>query len=307
MRIAITGASGQLGRELVPLVKLRGHLAIPLSRSELDVTRFAAVAAAFALAKPDVVIHAAAYTSVDAAEAEPGTAFAVNQDGTRHVAQVCLGAGIPLVFISTDYVFDGESRVPYRPDDPPHALNAYGASKLAGERCVQDSGVAHLIVRTSWLYGAHGSNFVKTILQLAQERPRLEVVDDQYGSPTWTGTLAEALVDLTTSGARGVMHVSDRTADDCGPLGISWCEFARAILADARLVSSVAAVPTSAFPRPARRPAYSVLDLEATEKWLGRRLPHWRVSLRRMLGQAQSPDLGSMPLGRRHRSTGSHS
>ncbi|MFN2431360.1 MAG: dTDP-4-dehydrorhamnose reductase [Gemmatimonadota bacterium] len=278
MRIGVTGAGGQLGRDLVFAARRDGHEPVAWSRRELDVTIVEAVRRAVEDSRPDVVVHAAAYTAVDRAERERELAFAVNAGGTEHVALACAAAGVPIVYVSTDYVFDGSRRMAYRPDDGPCPLNVYGASKLEGERRVQGSGAPWLIVRTSWVYGRHGTNFVKTVLRLARERDRLRVVADQVGSPTSTATLARALVALAAGGARGILHVTDRTSRP-GAGGITWHEFACAILRIAGSRTPVDPISSETLQQAAVRPPHSVLDVEQAESFLGRSFPDWEESL----------------------------
>ena len=282
MRIAVTGAGGQLGRELLRAIPDAGHEAVGWTRAELDVTDGAAVEGALEAAAPDAVVHAAAYTAVDRAEREPAAAHAVNDRGTAHVAAACARLGVPVVvYPSTDYVFDGGKRRPYEPHDVPRPLNVYGASKLAGERRVAESGAEHLIVRTSWLYGAGGRSFVRTVLRRALAGEPLRIVADQVGSPTWTGSLAPALVPLLEANARGLVHVTDLTSKADGAAGVTWCELARGALEEAGIEAALEPVTSSEWPSPARRPAYSVLDVSLAERLLNRGLVPWRDALRR--------------------------
>jgi dTDP-4-dehydrorhamnose reductase len=219
--------------------------------------------------EPDAVFQCAAYTAVDAAEENEAAAMRVNAESVAFAAGACHKIGAALVYPSTDYVFSGVSNRPYRPGDPTGPLNAYGRSKLAGEVAARRAG-RWLVVRTSWLYGQGGPNFVDTIRQLAGERERLEVVDDQVGRPTWTGTLAKAMVELVMRRAEGVLHVTDQGEP------VSWHGLARAILERTGERAEVVPVPSSRFPRPARRPSYSVLDCSGAERLLGEALPEWR-------------------------------
>ncbi|MBA2564428.1 MAG: dTDP-4-dehydrorhamnose reductase [Gemmatimonadetes bacterium] len=279
MRVAVTGAGGQLGVDLIREIRRSAHEAVAWTRADLDVECPDQVRRALDAAQPELVVHAAAYTAVDRAEAEPERAYAVNDTGTANVARACARAVVPFIYVSTDYVFDGAKRSPYEPHDEPRPLNVYGASKLAGERRVQETDGDWLIVRTSWVYGAQGPNFVRTILGLARERDRLRVVDDQVGSPTWTVSLARTLVQLATTRARGVLHVTDRTLAPDGTVGISWHAFARAIVEEAGCDVRVERISTEDMPRPAVRPRYSVLDVRAAELVLGAPLPGWQSSL----------------------------
>jgi dTDP-4-dehydrorhamnose reductase len=239
---------------------------VGLTHAELDVTDAAAVTEALSGA---TVINCAAYTNVDGAESDSEAAHAVNADGARNVAE----AAARVVYVSTDYVFDGSKREPYVESDPTGPLQEYGHSKLAGERATAAANEDHLVVRSAWLFGAGGRNFVETMLALGRERDELLVVDDQVGSPTFTGHLAEALVALADGDERGVLHVAG--AGSC-----SWYGFARAIFERAGLDASVRPCATDDFPRPARRPANSVLASERGAPVL----PAWEDGLDAYLG-----------------------
>jgi dTDP-4-dehydrorhamnose reductase len=261
--IHVVGAGGMLGQDIV---RASGGAAAALTRAELDVTDAAAVREALAGA---TVINCAAYTDVDGAESDSVAAHAVNEEGARNVAET---AG-RVLYVSTDYVFDGSKGEPYVESDPPGPIQEYGRSKLAGERATAHANLDHLIVRSSWLFGAGGTNFVETILGLAGERDELRVVDDQVGCPTFTGHLAEALLTLAAGHERGLLHVAG--AGSC-----SWFEFAREIVERAGVDCQVQPCSTDEFPRPARRPAYSVLGSERG----GPALPAWQAGLDAYLG-----------------------
>ncbi len=280
MRILITGANGQLGHELVRV--LRGHdlVLADLPAFDLlkpDAERF------IRDARPDLVIHAAAYTDVDGAEREPALAMAVNAEGTELVARGAASIGARLIAISTDYVFDGRSSIPYDEQDAPSPLGVYGRSKYEGERLALRSCPNTLIVRTSWLYGLHGKNFVKTIMRLAAERPELRVVADQRGSPTHAGDLAEALAHLTMVPLRGVAHATG--AGDC-----TWYEFASEIVTLMGLSVPVHPITTAEARRAAFRPAYAVLKNRVLAG-VGITLPHWKDALERFIKSAQTAPL----------------
>ncbi|MBI4539302.1 MAG: dTDP-4-dehydrorhamnose reductase [Gemmatimonadetes bacterium] len=277
MRVLVTGAAGMLGSAVMDEARARGVDVTGPPLEELDVTDAAAAERVIVGARADWVIHCAGYTDVDGAESEPDQAMAVNAAGTANVACASAAAGTCILYVSTDYVFDGGGSRPYRPGDQPNPINAYGRSKLAGEVAVRESGAGWLIVRTSWLYGRGGRNFVDTILRLARERPRIEVVADQRGRPTWTASLAGTLLDLVAAGAAGVLHAAD--SGDA-----SWYELALATLERAGMNTPVAAISSAELARPARRPGYSVLDTADTDALLGRAAPHWRTSLARYLG-----------------------
>jgi dTDP-4-dehydrorhamnose reductase len=261
--IHVVGAGGMLGQDTV---RAAGGAAVALTRAELDVTDAAAVREALAGA---TVINCAAYTDVDGSEGDPVSAHAVNERGARNVAE----AAERVLYVSTDYVFDGTKGEPYVESDPTAPLQEYGRSKLAGERATAEANPNHLVVRSSWLFGAGGENFVATMLGLAGERDELRVVDDQVGCPTFTGHLAEALVALAQRDERGILHAA-------GTGSCSWFEFARAILERAEIECTVQPCTTDEFPRPARRPAYSVLGSERA----GPSLPAWQDGLDAYLG-----------------------
>jgi dTDP-4-dehydrorhamnose reductase len=268
MRIFITGADGQLGSELRRVLHDQ-TLALGIwpqfNLEQPDVGRYIVEAG------PDVVIHAAAYTNVDQAEREPDRAMRINADGTRRVAQAAAEVGAKLVYLSTDYVFDGRKRAPYVETDEPHPINAYGRSKLQGER----EAFAHcpntLVIRTSWLYGRTGKNFVRTVLQLATEQPVLRVVADQRGCPTHARDLADALRRVLPLDLRGILHIAGE--GDC-----TWHEFAREIVSLMGLSAVVEPISTAESRRAARRPAYSVLSCRRLND-AGVRMPHWKVAL----------------------------
>jgi dTDP-4-dehydrorhamnose reductase len=282
LRIGVTGARGMLARTLIGTLASRGHEVLAWTEDDLDITRAEAVRRTLGDQRPDAVVQCAAYTAVDAAETEETLALRINADGTRHVAEACAEVGALLVYPSTDYVFAGSADRPYRPTDPTAPLSAYGRTKLAGEHAARAAG-ATAVVRTSWLYGAGGRHFVETITRMAGERDHLEVVDDQVGRPTWTGSLAVVIAELVERGVTGTFHATD------GGEPVSWHGFARAILEEQGIRTPVEPVDSTRFPRPARRPAYSVLDCSETEAAIGRPLPHWRDALRRYLAGASTP------------------
>jgi len=275
-RALITGGAGLLASALGPELEQRGWVVDRLGRERLDITKEPEVFAAMRKRTPDVVFHCAAYTAVDRAESERNLAFRVNRDGAGAVARAC-GDRALMVYPSTDYVFSGEATVPYGPEDSTGPLNAYGASKLAGEELVAEAASRYLIARTSWLYGSGGRNFVDRMLELAEGGANaLTVVHDQTSRPTWSVDLAEALVDLVEYGATGVYHVA-------GGGQATWFELAREAFALRGLRVPVEPVTTAAFGAPAPRPGFSVLDLEGTERVLGRPMRHWREALSRYL------------------------
>ena len=279
MKALVVGAGGQLGAALGRVLPAGGL--VMRGRSELDVRDAASLARAMADARPDVVFNAAAYNAVDAAEGEPATAFAVNALGPLNLARACREVGALLVHFSTDYVFDGSDRRPIPEERCPRPLSVYGASKLSGEALVAASGAAHLIVRTSGLFASGGSrdkggSFVERILAKARAGDTLRVVDDQVFAPTYASDLAQAVLALVSSGARGLFHVTNE-----GPC--SWRELAVAAVEEAGLPTRVEAIPAAELGAPAARPRYSVLD---TERYRSLGLPPlrpWRDALRAML------------------------
>ena len=267
MRLLVTGAAGMLGRDVVAAAERAGHEVVALTRRELDVTEPEATAAAIARARPDAVVNCAAWTDVDGAEAAEEQATRVNGDGARNVA----AAGVHTVHVSTDYVFDGEASEPYPEDAATAPRSAYGRSKLAGEGPVLAAGGA--VVRTSWTFGTGGPNFVATMLRLSEDRDELTVVDDQVGSPTFTGHLAPALVAVAERRLRGVLHVAG--AGHC-----SWFDLAAATFEEAGRTVVLHRGRTADLDRPAPRPAYSVLGVTRPDT---PRLPPWREGLREYL------------------------
>ena len=255
MKVLITGAGGQLGTELALYLKreLAQAAIFPLSRQDLDITDFQKVHQVINAIRPDVIIHAAAYTKVDQAETDKDLAYAINASGTRNIALCGENVGAKLVYISTDYVFDGRKDVPYTEFDQPNPLNTYGRTKLAGEEFIKSASSRHFIIRTSWVYGKYGNNFVKTMLHLAQERQELMVVDDQVGSPTYTLDLAEFIVSLMKTEQYGIYHATNVGA-------CSWYELASEIFSLKGIKVKLRPCRSDEFIRPARRPAYSVLD-----------------------------------------------
>jgi dTDP-4-dehydrorhamnose reductase len=251
--VLITGSNGQLGKELVELFSKVDFNVYGYNREQMDVTNQEKVQEIIHKIKPDIVLHSAAHTKVDLAESEPDHAYDINAYGTRNVAVASEQVGAKLVYVSTDYVFDGTGTEPYNEFSPTSPLGIYGKSKLAGERFVRDLHSKFFIVRTSWVYGKYGDNFVKTMLKLGEEREELSVVSDQIGCPTYTRDLANCMLELVQSERYGVYHVSN--SGKC-----SWYEFAKAIFEEAGINVKVNACSTSEFPRPAARPANSVFD-----------------------------------------------
>lgn len=272
MRCLVLGGTGMLGSAVVREAQERGHEALGLSHAQADVTRSESLLPWADSFRPDVVINCAAFTKVDACETEPETAFSVNGQGVANAAAAADRAGARLLHVSSDYVFDGTACEPYPEDAATAPLSVYGQSKLSGER----HALAYprgLVVRTSWLFGPGGPNFAATMVNLIRQgKLPLRVVDDQVGRPTYTGFLARALVDLAPLGTTGIVHYGNREP-------VSWYSFATAI---ARLVSpeaQVLPVTTAEFPRPAPRPAYSVLAVDRFEEAVGRPVEPWEAGL----------------------------
>jgi dTDP-4-dehydrorhamnose reductase len=284
VKILVTGARGLLGTEVVADARARGHEVIALGREALDVTDAAACRRAMEAPRPDAVIHCAAYTAVDRAESEPELARALNRDATRNVAEAAAAQGATMVHVSTDYVFDGRKRTPYLPSDEPAPISVYGRTKLEGEISAREAAPGALVVRTSWLFGA-GGGFVSAMLRRAAAGERLRVVDDQCSRPTWAPDAARATVDLLESGAQGTWHVAG--GGECTRL-----ELMRDALRARGLRVEVEPISTANFGAPAPRPAYSVLDLTATEARLGRRMRDWREALRQCLLGGDAPAEG---------------
>ena len=278
MRVLVTGALGMLGTDMVRSLEAEGNEIFATDIDELDITQFDLL---FGMTKdlcPDVIVNCAAYTDVDKAEEEWEKALQVNGLGVKNLALVCKDSNIDLCHISTDYVFDGKKEGPYMPDDPPNPINAYGKSKLAGEKHIQEIMEKFYIVRTSWLYGKHGKNFVYTVLNLAQKQDELRIVDDQIGSPTWTVTLARVIASLIRTKKYGLYHATDETEG-----GISWFDFAREIVKIAGLNVKIMPIGSEGFPQKANRPKNSVLDLQNLISILGEELPLWSISLNNFL------------------------
>ena len=271
--VLVTGAGGQLGQELMRLGSRRPDVRlVGLDRRRLNVTDPVACLRAAAEVRPDAVIHAAAYTAVDRAESEPETARLINVDGAHDMAEAAESVGARFCYVSTDYVFNGLGNRPYRESDPTGPCSVYGRTKLAGEAAVLAACTRTFVVRTSWVYGAYGCNFVKTMLKLAETGKPLRVVDDQVGSPTWTYDLAELLLQLVQTDQYGVYHAA-------GGGHCSWYHFARTIFEICERVVEVSPSTTAEYPRPAPRPAYSVLDSEALRQAGFTPLRHWREAL----------------------------
>ncbi|MGD0034332.1 dTDP-4-dehydrorhamnose reductase [Paenibacillus illinoisensis] len=282
MKVLVTGANGQLGRDVVLLLEKEGHSVLACDRDRMDITNQAQCNEVISSYHPEVVVHCAAYTAVDAAETDIDGAYKVNAVGTRNVTVSAEKAGAKLIYISTDYVFDGNSLNPYQEYDDTNPQSVYGKSKRAGELLVQSLSSKWFVVRTSWVYGLYGNNFVKTMLKLGQEKPKLQVVHDQKGSPTYTVDLAGFILELMQTEMYGVYHASN--SDTC-----TWYEFTQAIFEEAGSVGGIfiqaqlEPCTTDQFPRPAPRPRNSVMDhLSIRTNGLADLRP-WREGLREFI------------------------
>ncbi|MFL5260504.1 MAG: dTDP-4-dehydrorhamnose reductase [Hyphomicrobiales bacterium] len=280
MKAAVTGSAGQIVQSLLERSTSDIEI-IPVGRPALDLSVPATIGPALERARPDIIVNAAAYTAVDQAEAEPDLAMAINRDGAAEVARTAQRLRVPIIQISTDYVFSGESAEPYRETDAPDPRGVYGRSKLAGEEAMRAEHAAPIILRTSWVYSPFGSNFVKTMLRLAGERDVIRVVDDQTGNPTAAFDAAEGILRVVSwavdrPGLAGTFHMS-------GTGAVTWCGLARQVFAVSAAwggpVAAVEAIPSSAYPTSARRPRNSRLDTGLFECTFGMRLPKWEASV----------------------------
>ncbi|MGZ9583853.1 dTDP-4-dehydrorhamnose reductase [Paenibacillus marinisediminis] len=271
-RVLVTGAQGQLGLDMVQALEAKGYAVIACSRKEMDVTDMDEVMEVMDRERPAAVIHASAYTKVDLAETERDEVYRVNVYGTRNVAVASQQIGAKMVYVSTDYVFDGRTGKAYDEFARPHPINVYGRSKWEGEQMVRQFQLRSFIVRTSWLFSKNGDNFVKTMLKQGKEQRELKVVHDQVGSPTYTADLAAAIIRLLGTDRYGTYHITNQGV-------CSWHELACAIMEEAGFNVMVRSVPTSQFPRPARRPAYSALEGRALRLNGFPALRHWREAL----------------------------
>ncbi len=287
MRILVTGSTGQLGFEVLRLFSQSGHEVIAPVRQELDFLNPKQVAEGVRRFQADWVINCAAYTQVDRAESEVEQAFVINRDSAARLAGAVANYGGKVLHVSTDFVFDGKQSRPYREEDEAHPLGVYGRSKWEGEQAVRTALPEATILRTAWVYGVHGHNFVKTILRVAREGKPLRVVNDQLGTPTWARDIAGVIRTLVQNRARGTYHYTNAGST-------SWHGFATAIIAGASetgfalKTTTVEDIPTSGYPTPARRPAYSVLDTLKIQSLLTTPIPHWRDSLNKMLKELHS-------------------
>jgi dTDP-4-dehydrorhamnose reductase len=287
MNLLVLGAAGQIGRELCRLSWPAPYQIVGVDRAGVDISREEAVADAVRRERPDIIINAAASTAVDRAESEPEAAFAVNAAAPGYLAAACKLARIPLIHISTDYVFDGTKQTPYREDDPVNPLGVYGRSKEAGDRAVRAVLAEHVILRTAWVYSAHGHNFVRTMLRLGSERPVLRVVADQIGSPTSAADVARAIAAIVQRLTAGDRHFG--TYHFAGAGAVSWHGFAEAIFELAApwrgAPPRLEAVTTAEYPTPARRPSNSVLDCAHIGEVFAIHPRPWREALADVIGE----------------------
>ena len=288
MKIFITGAQGQVGKELVTVASKQGFTVIAAGRKDLDITKFENVKRYIELNAPELVINAAAYTAVDKAEEEQDIACAINRDGSANLAKVCKEQNIPLLHISTDYVFDGSQADDYRESDAVSPLGIYGTSKWQGEEAIREELPHHIILRVAWVFGAQGNKFVKTMLRLAQDRYELNVVADQYGGPSPAKNIAKTLITLVKQYQKN-KTLEWGTYHYCGTEKTNWCEFAKEIFTQAKeqgLIENaikVNAITTAEYPTPAKRPANSMLDCSKIKNTFGIEMPSWKEALNQVL------------------------
>ncbi len=276
MKVLVTGVKGQLGYDVVNELEKRNIEAVGVDIEEMDITDAESVNGVIREAAPDAVIHCAAYTAVDAAEDNEELCRKVNAEGTQNIADVCKALDIKMIYISTDYVFDGQGERPWEPEDERHPLNVYGQTKYEGELAVQNTLDKYFIVRIAWVFGVNGKNFIKTMLRLAETHNRLTVVNDQYGSPTYTYDLARLLVDMVLTEKYGVYHATNE--------GIcTWYEFACEIFKQAGVEMEVVPVTSAEYPAKAKRPENSRMSKEKLSDNGFERLPSWQDALKRYL------------------------
>ncbi len=276
MRILVTGVKGQLGHDVVNELAKRGHTPIGVDVEEMDITDASAVEKEMKKEPLDAVIHCAAYTAVDAAEDNREICMRVNAEGTRNIARVCRELDLKMVYISTDYVFDGEGERPWEPDDPRDPLNVYGESKYQGELAVEEYLEKYFTVRIAWVFGVNGKNFIKTMLRLAESQKEINVVNDQIGSPTYTYDLAVLLVDMVETEKYGRYHATNEGL-------CTWYEFAKEIFRQAGVDIRVNPVSSDEFPAKAKRPHNSRMDKRKLVRNGFRPLPPWQDALKRYL------------------------
>lgn len=296
-RFLVTGSTGQVGGELVHTLALHGEVIAP-TRSEMDLANPASVRTFIREAKPDWIVNAGAYTAVDRAETEPELAYAINRDAVATMGIEAKAIGAAVLHFSTDYVFNGEGTAPWSEDDPTGPLGVYGASKLAGEQALIESGAAALIFRTSWVYGATGKNFLRTILKLAREREQLRIVDDQHGAPTWSRSLAMMASHVIAECGRdlgavqrltGIYHVAGRGET-------TWAGFAGEAIRISQewqpkaKLAEIIGIPSAEYPTPAARPRNSRLNFAKLEATLGWKAADWQDSLKLVIAELHLPE-----------------
>lgn len=281
MKVLVTGVKGQLGHDVVNELTSRGMEAVGVDIDEMDITDAASVDKVIGQTAPDAVIHCAAYTAVDAAEDNEAVCRKVNVDGTRNIAEACKKTGAKMLYISTDYVFDGQGTRPWEPEDERHPLNVYGQSKCDGEVAVQETLDNYFIVRIAWVFGLNGRNFVRTMLKLAENHDSLTVVNDQFGSPTYTYDLSKLLVDMIQTDKYGIYHATNE--------GIcTWYEFACEIFRQAGISIKVVPVSAAEYPAKAKRPENSRMSKEKLTENGFERLPSWQDALKRYLEELRA-------------------
>jgi dTDP-4-dehydrorhamnose reductase len=287
MKILVLGCKGQLGRCLNDQLVNTEHEVIYTSREQIDIADFEVTKSKILKFSPDLIINATAYTAVDKAEEDQKTANLINHLAVKNVADICNKLGCWLIHVSTDYVFDGNSKVPYREDDQTNPQGVYGETKLKGELAIQASGCKHIILRTAWVFSEYGNNFLKTMLRLGAERDELSIVGDQMGCPTYAQDIARSIVDivpkLNSRESNGIYHY-------CGDQPCSWYDFANAIFDQAmtnnlKIPSIVNSIETSAYPTPAKRPAFSVLDCSKIENDFGVYASNWHDGIGQVISK----------------------
>ena len=264
-KILVTGSKGMLGQDLCPTLADNGYETIETDKNNLDITNFDMAEKIISKEKPNYLIHCAAYTDVDKAEEDIESARVINAKGTENLAKICAKYDIPIMYISTDYVFDGEKNSPYKPNDIPNPINNYGLTKFEGEKAIKNHCKKYFIIRTSWLYGFHGKNFVETMISLKDNR-ELKVVDDQIGCPTWTIELCDGIIKIIEEENYGIFHV-------CGSGEVSRFGFAKEIFKQMKINTNLIPVKSIEYPTPAKRPKYSVLDNNGLCR-------NWKLALR---------------------------
>lgn len=270
-KILVTGARGMLGRALTKELS-SGHQLIGIDIDDADITDESQIKEEIFKIKPDAVIHTAAYTDVDNSEKNKELTYRINAQGTENVARACKLSQSKLIFISTDFVFDGQKSAPYTEEDVPNPINAYGSAKLAGEKLIQSIWPNHLIIRTAWLYGPHGKNFVDTIIRLSEKESELKIVNDQAGSPTYTIDLAKAINIILKKDITGILNITN--SGSC-----TWYEFAEKILSLKQINKKITPITSDKLGSPAKRPKYSVLSNAEFEKLTGEKLRNWEEAL----------------------------